>query len=191
MKTYGPEYDIVKSGPNWEVLTNDLHLVMKDPWAYAAGFLDADGYITISKRGEPRAGIVATGLRGKHHCENLYKMLECGVLSLDLKVHKSSKRSQHRLQFYSRDDLTRLLKGTLPHLRLKKNQAKYVLEHLSLRGQNGDLIVKRRDELYRLVKWENWSDVKADELLQEWKVDEQEVLSWAERDPEMMTGEVF
>jgi hypothetical protein len=191
MKTYGPEYNIVKSGPNWEVLTNDLHLVMKDPWAYAAGFLDADGYITISKRGEPRAGIVATGLRGKHHCENLYKMLECGVLSLDLKVHKSSKRSQHRLQFYSKDDLTKLLKGVLPHLRLKKHQAKYVLEHLSLRGQGGDLIVKRRDELYRLVKWENWSDVKADELLEEWKVDEQEVLSWAERDPEMMAGEVF
>jgi len=186
MKTYGPEYDIVKSGPNWEVLTNDLHLVMKDPWAYAAGFLDADGYITISKRGEPRAGIVATGLRGKHHCENLYKMLDCGVLSLDLKVHKSSKRSQHRLQFYSKADITKLLKGTMPHLRLKKNQARHVLEHLSLRGQDGDLINKRRDELYRLVKWENWSDVRGDELLEEWKVDEQEVLSWDRSDPELI-----
>ncbi len=186
MKTYGPEYDIVKSGPNWEVLTNDLHLVMKDPWAYAAGFLDADGYITISKRGEPRAGIVATGLRGKHHCENLYKMLDCGVLSLDLKVHKSSKRSQHRLQFYSKADITKLLKGTMPHLRLKKNQARHVLEHLSLRGQDGDLINKRRNELYRLVKWENWSDVRGDELLEEWKVDEREVLSWDRSDPELI-----
>jgi len=191
MKTYGPEYNIVKNGSNWEVLTSDLHLVMKDPWAYAAGFLDADGYITISKRGQPRAGIVATGLRGKHHCENLHKMLGCGVLSLDLKVHRSSKRSQHRLQFYSKNDITTLLKGTMAHLRLKKNQARYVLEHLSLRGQDGDLIHKRRDELYRLVKWENWSDVKGEELLQEWNVDEQEVLSWAKRDPDMIAGEVI
>ena len=191
MKTYGPEYNIVKNGSNWEVLTNDLHLVMKDPWAYAAGFLDADGYITISKRGEPRAGIVATGLRGKHHCENLYKMLGCGVLSLNLKVHKSSKRSQHRLQFYSKSDISKLLKGTMPHLRLKKNQARYVLEHLSLRGKDGDLINKRRDELYRLVKWENWSDVQGEQLLEEWNVDEQEVLSWAKRDPEMIVGEAI
>ena len=44
--------------------------------------------------------------------------------------------------------------------------------------------------MYRLVKWENWRDVKADELLEEWNVDEQEVLSWARRDPEMIVSEV-
>ena len=57
---------------------------------------------------------------------------------------------------------------------------------LSLRGQNGDSIVKRRDELYRLVKWENWKDAKAEELLNEWNVDEQEVLSWGRSDPEVI-----
>ena len=62
----------------------------------------------------------------------------------------------------------------------------YCWEHLSLRGQDGDLINKRRDELYRLVKWENWSDVRGDELLEEWKVDEQEVLSWDRSDPELI-----
>ena len=117
-------------------------------------------------------------------------MVGCGVLALDLKIHRSSKRSQHRLQFYSKDDITKLLKGTLPHLRLKKNQARYVLEHLSLRGQDGDNIVKRKTELYRLVKWENWKDVKADELLNEWKVDEQEVLSWDSVDPDAIGFEV-
>lgn len=190
LKTYGPEHDIYKHNNKWERQAVSTDLFMKDPWAYAAGFLDADGYVTISKKGEPRAGFVATGERGKIHCENLYKMLGCGVLALDLKVHKTSKRSQHRLQFYSKADIEKLLKGTIKHLRLKKNQAQYVLEHLNLRGKDGDNIVKRRDELYRLVKWENWRDVKADELLEEWNVDEQEVLSWARRDPEMIVSEV-
>ena len=186
LKTYGLEYNIVKHLDKWELLPSDSSDIIKDPWAYTAGFLDADGYITISKRGEPRAGIIATGERGRAHCENLYKMIGCGVLQLDLKVHKTSKRSQHRLQFYSKDDITKLLEGTKPHLRLKKEQSKYVLEHLALRGRDGDMIVKRRDELFKLVKWENWKDVKAEELLNEWNVDEQEVLSWAESDPEVI-----
>ena len=36
------------------------------------------------------------------------------------------------------------------------------------------------------MKWENWKDVKADELLREWNVDEQEVLSWGRSDPEVI-----
>ena len=191
LKTYGPDFDIYKHAGSWERQAGTNLLMVKDPWAYAAGFLDADGYITISKTGEPRAGFVATGDRGKVHCENLYDMVGAGVLALDLKIHKTSKRSQHRLQFYSKDDITKLLKGTYPHLRLKKNQARHVLELLSLRGQDGDSIVKRRDELYRLVKWENWKDVKAEELLEEWNVDEQEVLSWDTKDPDVIGSEVI
>jgi len=184
LKVYGPEYNIAKHLEKWELLSSDS--IIKDPWAYAAGFLDADGYITISKRGEPRAGIIATGERGRVHCEQMHKMLDCGVLQLDLKVHKSSKKSQHRLQFYSADDLRTLLKGTLSHLRLKKKQAACVLELLDLRGRDGDMITKRRDELFKIVKWENWHDVKGDELLEEWNVDEQEVLSWGRSDPEVI-----
>jgi len=186
LKTYGLEYNITKHRDKWELLPTDSSDVIKDPWAYAAGFLDADGYITISKRGEPRAGIIATGVRGRSHCEQIHDLLGCGVLQLDLKVHKNSKRSQHRLQFYSGDDLRKLLNGIKPHLRLKKRQADCVLELLDLRGRNGDMIVKRRDELFKVVKWENWKDVKADELLEEWNVDEQEVLSWGRSDPEVI-----
>jgi len=186
LKTYGLEYNIIKHRDRWELLPTDSSDIIKDPWAYAAGFLDADGYITISKRGEPRAGIIATGQRGKAHCEQMHDLLGCGVLQLDLKVHKTSKKSQHRLQFYSADDLRRLLQGTKPHLRLKKKQAESVLELLNLRGRNGDMITKRRDELFKIVKWENWHDVKGDELLEEWNVDEQEVLSWGRSDPEVI-----
>ena len=186
LKTYGLEYNIIKHRDRWELLPTNSSDIIKDPWAYAAGFLDADGYITISKRGAPRAGIIATGQRGKVHCEQMHDLLGCGVLQLDLKVHKTSKKSQHRLQFYSADDLRTLLQGTKPHLRLKKKQATSVLELLDLRGRNGDMITKRRDELFKIVKWENWHDVKGDELLEEWNVDEQEVLSWGRSDPEVI-----
>ena len=46
--------------------------------------------------------MIATGDRGKVHCEDLFKTLECGVPSVDNKVYKDSQRSQHRLQFYSK-----------------------------------------------------------------------------------------
>ena len=187
LKTHGIEFNIEKIGTNYGIIRDDA-VIVKDIWAYAAGFLDADGYITITKRGEPRAGFVATGGRGKIHCENLYKALDCGVLQTDLKVHKTSTRSQHRLQFYGADDLRKLLKGIGPHLQMKKNQANAVLELLNMRGRKSDLIKSRRDELYRVVKWENWKDVpvEREKLLREWKVEEHEVLAWGQRDNEVI-----
>jgi len=186
LKMYGNEYDIVKSGRRWGSETMDYDLILKNPWAYTAGFLDADGYITITKRGEPRAGMIATGTRGRLHCEQMHKMVGCGILQLDLKVHKNSRRSQHRLQFYSANDLRRLLKGVLPHLKLKETQANAVLELLDLRGRSSDVVKSRREDLYRIVKWANWQDVKGHELLDEWKVDEREVSSWSAVDPEVI-----
>jgi hypothetical protein len=187
MKMHGIEFDIERIGANYGIIRNDM-VIVKDIWAYAAGFLDADGYITITKRGEPRAGFVATGGRGKIHCENLHKSLGCGILQTDLKVHKNSTRSQHRLQFYSEDDLRTLLKGIKPHLQMKKNQANAVLDLLDLRGSKSNLVKSRRDELYRIVKWENWKDVpeEREKLLREWKVQEAEVLAWGQRDNEVI-----
>jgi hypothetical protein len=185
LKMYGVEYDIEKVGINWGIVRNDS-IIFKDVWAYAAGFLDADGYITITKRMEPRAGFIATGKRGKTHCENLHKALGCGVLQTDLKVHKNSTRSQHRLQFYSESDLRILMKGLTPHLRMKKGQAGAIVELLDLRGRKADIIKSRRDELYRIVKWLNWKDVpeKRAELLKEWNIDEVGVSAMFSRDGE-------
>ena len=187
LKTHGVEFDIERIGSNYGIIRDDA-VIVKDIWAYAAGFLDADGYITITKRGEPRAGFVATGGRGKIHCENLHKALECGVLQTDLKIHKTSTRSQHRLQFYSEDDLRKLLKGINPHLQMKKAQASAVLQLLDLRGAKSNLVKSRRDELYRIVKWENWKDVphEREKLLREWKVEEHEVRAWGQRDNEVI-----
>lgn len=187
LKMHGVEYDIERIGKSWGIIRDDT-VIFKDVWAYAAGFLDADGYITITKRLEPRAGFIATGERGKMHCEHLHKALGCGVLQTDLKIHKNSRRTQHRLQFYSRDDLRKLMKGIKPHLRMKKGQADAILELLDLRGRKTDIIKSRRDELFRIVKWLNWKDVpdKREELLKEWNIDEAGVLAMFNRDGETL-----
>ena len=186
-KMHGVEYDIEKIGAGWG-LVRDNSVIFKDVWAYAAGFLDADGYITITKRLEPRAGFIATGERGKLHCEQLHKALGCGVLQTDLKIHKNSRRTQHRLQFYSENDLRKLMKGITRHLRMKKGQAGAVVELLDMRGRKTDIIKSRRDELYRIVKWLNWKDVpdKREELLKEWNIDEVGVRAMFSRDGETL-----
>ena len=177
LSMYGEELDIIQ-GPEKGtfVKMSNSGLIIKNPWPYAAGFLDADGYITITERGEPRAGFIATGTRGKAHCEELYKTLDCGVLQLNQKVYKNSKRSQHRLQFYSKADIRKLLDGILPHLKMKNLQAKAVLAFID----EPDSL--RKLELKRVVRFENWRDdtEKSSSLLQEWGVDMDSVAKWSE-----------
>ena len=174
---YGEEYDIIKGGERgtYVRVTNE-GLVLKDSWAYGAGFLDADGYIAITERGEPRAGMIATGDRGRIHCEDLYKTLGCGILQLNNKVHKNSKRSQHRLQFYSKADLRKFLTGVLPHLKMKSTQAKAVLAYIDEKDST------RKEELKRLVRFKNWEDdeKKSVELLSSWGVDADTIGKYAE-----------
>tara|TARA_R110000787_G_scaffold233576_4_gene340498 strand:+ start:93 stop:1610 length:1518 start_codon:yes stop_codon:yes gene_type:complete len=186
MKSYGSEVGIIKgvTRNQWMIQKQNGELIIKDPWAYAAGFIDADGYITITKRGEPRVGLVATGERGRVHCEQLHKTLGCGILQLDLKVYKTSvNKSQHRLQFYSKKDVREVLKGIMPHLRLKKNQAESVLEFIDVPSK-GMIAKQRRRQLTKLVKWDNWSDKKGDELLSDWGIQAEAVEAW--RDPTLM-----
>mgnify|MGYP003118823269 FL=1 len=177
LNMYGEELDIIKGAERGTyVLISTQGLIMKDVWAYSAGFLDADGYITITERGEPRAGMIATGARGKIHCEDLYKHLECGVLQLDNKVYKESQRSQHRLQFYSKNDLRKLLNGVSPHLKMKSMQAKCVLAYLDEKDP------VRKQEIKRLVRFENWKDdaKKSRELLEGWGIDEDTIGKYRE-----------
>tara|TARA_A100001391_G_scaffold118630_2_gene80492 strand:- start:10977 stop:12191 length:1215 start_codon:yes stop_codon:yes gene_type:complete len=177
LNLYGEEVDIIKGASRGTYVVLDSQgLVLKDPWAYSAGFLDADGYITITERGEPRAGFIATGDRGRLHCENLHKTLECGVLQLDNKVYKDSQRSQHRLQFYSKADIRKLLTGVLPHIRMKDVQAKAVLAFIDEKD------IQRKEEMKRLVRYENWKDntKKTQELLQGWGIDMDTIGKYAE-----------
>ena len=174
---YGEEMEIIGGAKRGTFVKMDRSgLILKDPFAYAAGFLDADGYISITKRGEPRAGFVATGTRGKIHCEQLQKTLGCGVLQLDQKVYKDSQRSQHRLQFYSKGDIRKLLENIMPHLQMKKMQAKAVLAFIDEQDS------LRKDELQKLVKYENWKDDegKALNLLDGWGISKDDIGKWSE-----------
>jgi len=177
LSMYGEEVDVIAGASRGTFVKMDKSgLIIKDPWAYAAGFLDADGYITITKRGEPRAGFIATGTRGKIHCEQLRKVLDCGILQLDQKVYKDSQRSQHRLQFYSKNDIRKLLNGIMPHLQMKQTQAKAVLAFIE--EKDG----MKKEELKKVVRFYNWSDDtnKANTLLNEWGVQAEDVSKWAE-----------
>jgi len=177
IKMYGEELDIYRSPTRGQFLKMGTDgLIIKDIWAYAAGFLDADGSIFISERGEPRATFVATGERGKDHCENLHKALGCGRLVLNQKIHKNSNRSLHRLVFQSKDDLRQLLKGILPHLKMKSLQAKAVLTFIDSKDK------MRKNELQKLVTFSNWKDdkKKADNLLTKWGLDADTIGGYAE-----------
>ena len=178
LKMYGEEEDIIKGTRNSEyVLLKSYGLVLKnaDIWGYAAGFLDADGSIYITDRGEPRASFIATGNRGKVHCEELHKVLDCGVLQTNQKVYKDGQRSQHRLSFYAKDDLQKLLGGLLPHLKMKEMQAKAVLAYLD----TGD--TQQKSKLQKVVQFLNWEGTKKGEKsLREWGIDRDTVMTWAE-----------
>tara|TARA_Y100001937_G_scaffold65115_1_gene89117 strand:+ start:968 stop:2104 length:1137 start_codon:yes stop_codon:yes gene_type:complete len=177
LSMYGEEVDIMDGvGRSTFVKADSSGLILKDPIAYAAGFLDADGYISITGRGEPRAGFIATGTRGRAHCEHLQKTLDCGILQLDQKVYKDSQRSQHRLQFYSKADIRKLLSALEPHLQMKKTQARAVLAYLDEQDK------LRKEQLMKVVKFRNWSDdtTKSDALLAEWGIDADTVSKWSE-----------
>ena len=175
LKLYGEEINIIKAHRKGEFMCIGKEgLIIKDPWAYAAGFLDAYGYITITERGEPRAGFIATGERGKMHCEQLHKNIGAGILQLDQKVYQDGQRSQHRVSFYSKDDLHKLLQGITPHLRMKERQAKAVSAYLI------ETDPLRKTEIKRFVQFSNREGTqKGEESLKEWGVDRDTVMSWA------------
>jgi len=178
LKMYGEEMNIMKGTRRGQyILLKNDGLVLKntDIWGYAAGFLDADGSIYITDRGEPRASFIATGNRGKVHCEELHKVLECGVLQTDQKVYKDGQRSQHRISFYAKDDLKKLLDGVLPHLRMKELQAKAVLRFIDENDK------ERKSELKKVVQFLNWDGTnKGEKSLREWGLDRDTVMTWAE-----------
>ena len=106
LNMYGEEINIIKSPRKGEYMSLSKEgLIIKDPWAYAAGFLDADGYITITERGEPRAGFIATGDRGSIHCEQLHKNIGAGGYNLTKRCTKMDKKASTSVSFYSKDDL--------------------------------------------------------------------------------------
>ena len=177
IKMYGEEVDVYRGASRGTfVKMGHDGLIIKDIWAYTAGFVDADGSIFISKRGDPRVTIVASGTEGKMHCEELQKLLECGRLVSDQKLAKNTVKPVHRLIFSSKDSIRSLLKGISPYLKLKSLQARAVLNYIDEKD------TMRKNELYQLVTFNNWKEHKnkAASLLNEWGVDADTIGTFAE-----------
>ena len=177
LKMYGEEVDVYRGGTNGTYVKQGSDgFIIKDTWAYTAGFVDADGSIFISERGDPRVTIVASGNNGKTHCEELQKMIGCGRLVSDQKLAKNTIKPVHRLIFSSKNDIRDILKGILPHLKLKSLQAKAVLNYIDEKDS------MRKTELYQLVTFNNWKDhkSKATSLLDKWGVNLDTIGGYAE-----------
>jgi len=135
--------------------------IKNDLYSYIAGFIDSDGYITMDSKTSPRVGMVATGNRGKAFFEELAKEMKIGRLHLDQKVGENS-RSQHRLNFYSQGDISILLEKCMPHLRMKQKQAELLMEAIRIKKgyKKQEWSKPRLQEIFKLVKYENWKDSK-------------------------------
>lgn len=133
--------------------------IKKNIWAYTAAFIDSDGYITMDKNHNPRVGLVATGDRGKAFMKEMHKSLGIGRLHLDQKSPQDT-RLINRLNFYSGAEIKKLLTKCLPHFKLKKNNAKVLLELIKIKKENKkeDWFSLRKTELFKLMKYYNHSD---------------------------------
>ena len=134
-------------------------MMKKNIWAYTAAFIDSDGYITLDRNMNPRVGLVATGERGKAFMQEMHKSIGFGRMHLDQKSPQDT-RLINRLNFYSQDDVTDLLTKCLPHFRLKKGNAKLLLELIRMKKsyKKADWYKDRCDEIFKLMKWENHKD---------------------------------
>ena len=133
--------------------------IKKDIYAYTAALIDSDGYITMDKNYNPRVGLIATGNRGKAFMLEMKKSLGCGRLHLDQKSPQDT-RPVNRLNFYSAADVNEILTKCLPHLKLKKGNAEILLELLRMKKSHkkADWYNTRKDELFKLMKYENHKD---------------------------------
>lgn len=134
----------------------------KDISAYTAAFIDSDGYITLDKNLNPRVGLIATGDRGKAFMIEMHKALGNGKLHLDQKSPQNT-RAVNRLNFYSQDDVHKVLTQCRPHFRMKGPQADLLLEIVRIKKyhKKQDWAKDRMHEIYKLMKWYNHSDNKS------------------------------
>jgi len=164
--------------------------IKKDLYSYVAGFIDSDGYITMDSKYAPRVGMIATGDRGKAFFKEMENQLKIGRLHLDQKVGENN-RSQHRLNFYSQGDISKLLDKTIPHLRMKKVQGKLIQEAIMIKQNfaKEEWAKPRLEEIFRLIKWENWKDAANKVELQKYNIQEEDIIKYRENSRwEYMTG---
>lgn len=137
--------------------------------AYIAGFIDADGWITIATgtaRNQVSVGIVNRDLKVLRWIQSLYGG------NLAAKSRPRNREGKNWSQIYTLNfrtrEVGRLLTAILPHLRVKDEQAKFVLEYLGTRQNRvrGNKIYRlspevkqRREEVYQRIRQLNHAGV--------------------------------
>lgn len=113
----------------------------KDSAAYAAGFLDGDGHISVSKGTNPRIAISSTD----------FILIKWLLAHFGGKFYKAQrKRIIYDWRISGASNKERFLLKIIPHLQMKKEQAKLALEILRLRKKNpkgGNLVIKCRSRI--------------------------------------------
>jgi len=153
--------------------------IKKDLYSYVAGFIDSDGYITMDSTHSPRVGMVATGNRGKAFFQELEGEMKIGRLHLDQKVGENN-RSQHRLNFYKQDDIITLLDKCIPHLRMKQEQGKLLLEAIRIKKnyKKQPWAKDRVGEIFKLIKYENWKDARNKWEFDKYGINEEDIAKY-------------
>ena len=92
----------------------------------------------------------------------MHKALGNGKLHLDQKSPQNT-RAVNRLNFYSQDDVHKVLTQCRPHFRMKGPQADLLLELVRIKKNHKkqDWAKDRMQEIYKLMKWYNHSDNKS------------------------------
>ena len=81
----------------------------------------------MDRNHNPRVGLIATGERGRAFMEEMHKSIGFGKLHLNQKSPQQTRPVQ-RLNFYSQDDVHKVLTQCRPHFRMKGPQADLLLE---------------------------------------------------------------
>tara|TARA_R100001510_G_C7641864_1_gene199447 strand:- start:412 stop:1782 length:1371 start_codon:yes stop_codon:yes gene_type:complete len=168
--------DVTNVEGEYYLISNEIK---KDLFSYIAGFIDSDGYITMDPSFSPRVGMIATGNRGRAFFTELEKELNIGRLHLDQKVGENS-RSQHRLNFYSQDDITKLLDKCLPHLRMKQTQGRLLQEAIRIKKnyKKQPWAKERMGQIFKLMKWENWKDARNKTEFEKYNILEEDIAKY-------------
>ena len=125
----------------------------------------------MDKNHNPRVGLVATGTRGKAFMQEMHKSLGMGRLHLDQKSPQDT-RPVNRLNFYSAEEVKKLLTKCRPHFKMKGPNADVLLELIKIKknDKKKEWYSQRKDELFKLMKYHNHSDnTKFD--WKEWDID--------------------
>ena len=89
----------------------------------------------------------------------IHKAIGFGRLHLDQKSPQNT-RPVNRLNFYSQEDVKKLLTNCRPHFRMKGKNADLLLELVRMKKSHkkADWYKQHCDEIFKLMKWENHKD---------------------------------